>query len=123
MHRTALALVATAALSLSFAAPAHAVQAESAESTTHTLSIRSQSGKAAQVTLECRPTGGDHPRAEDACTSIDEAGSVSGVTGTGGMCPMIYDPVVAVAEGAEKYEQEFANSCVLVSEKGAVFDF
>ncbi|MFD3684978.1 SSI family serine proteinase inhibitor [Nocardiopsis sp. NPDC058631] len=124
VHRTALALVATAALSLAFAAPAHAVQTERTVTTSHTLSIRSlSSGETRQVTLECRPTGGNHPEAEKACAAITGAGSIARTKGEDRPCPMIYDPVVATAEGSEDYEEEFANSCVLVGGKGAVYDF
>ncbi|MEE2051230.1 MULTISPECIES: SSI family serine proteinase inhibitor [Nocardiopsidaceae] len=121
VHRTALALAATAVLSLAFAVPA---QAERTVTTSHTLSIRTPStGEVRQVTLECRPTGGDHPEAERACAAVDGAGSIARAKGEGGMCTMIHQPVVAVAEGAERYEEEFSNSCLLVSQKGVLFDF
>ena len=119
VKRTALALLAVPALVSALVAPAHGEAVER-----HVLSVQSESeGWVRQVVLECDPVGGTHPRAEEACEAIAEAGSVEGVTGAQNPCPMIYAPVVATAHGEGVYRQEFPNHCVLLNDKGAVFDF
>ncbi|WP_067606307.1 SSI family serine proteinase inhibitor [Nocardiopsis listeri] len=127
--RTALGLVAAAALALSLASPAQA------EATSYDLSLSPVSPggvEAAETTpfrsvvLECGPAGGTHPAAQAACDLIGEAGGrVSEVeTGTGGICTMIHRPVTVVADGGgERYEETFGNECLLREAKGAVFDF
>ena len=96
------------------------------------LSITDHHGGATRsVTLQCEPPGGDHPQAQRACTDLIEArGDFGSLTGDGEsrVCPLIYDPVVASAEGrllgkGVRYTKEFANSCLMRGQTGPVFDF
>lgn len=120
VRRTASTLFAVPALVLALVAPAHG----ETPAERHVLSVRSESeGWVRQVVLECAPVGGTHPRAEEACEAIAEAGSIEDVTGSQNPCPMIYAPVVATAHGGGVYQQEFPNHCMLLTQKGAVFDF
>lgn len=84
------------------------------------------------VTLRCEPSpGGDHPAAPEACADIAAArGGVAGVRDMDPdrVCTRIYDPVVITAQGVWEgrlvsYRETFANECVMLGEKGAVFEF
>jgi hypothetical protein len=124
MKRTASALAAAPVLALALAAPVYAAETAQTSPVTYVLSVRDvSSGSTKAISLQCHPAGGTHPKAEEACEAIAEGGSIEGAEGPGGDCPMIHDPVVATASGAEDYQQEFPNRCVLTGEKGAVFDF
>ncbi|PSK95853.1 subtilisin inhibitor-like [Murinocardiopsis flavida] len=117
MTRLALAVVCAAAAVL-LAAPAHAADQD------YTLRVvEGDPGESRVATLSCGPAGGSHPDAAAACAQIREAGSIEEVKADPGPCPMVYRPVTAIAEGSESYGKEFPNSCVLTSEKGAVFAF
>ncbi|MFL1381269.1 MULTISPECIES: SSI family serine proteinase inhibitor [unclassified Nocardiopsis] len=78
---------------------------------------------AATTTLECSPTGGDHPRADEACRAIAEAGSIEAIAPGDGACLMLYDPVTVTVTGDEEFERTYGNSCQLALAKGPVFDF
>ncbi|WP_159944124.1 MULTISPECIES: SSI family serine proteinase inhibitor [unclassified Nocardiopsis] len=123
MKHTALALVAAPALVLALGAPVQA--APFAAEQRHVLFVQKESEDwARQAILECGPAGGTHPRAEDACAAIAEAGSIADIRSTQRLCPLVYDPVIATAYGDDGiYHETFANQCVLLSEKGPVFDF
>ncbi|WP_150238234.1 SSI family serine proteinase inhibitor [Nocardiopsis quinghaiensis] len=124
MKRTVPSLAAAPVLALALIAPVHAAEAGQASPLIYVLSVRDvSSGGTKAISLQCAPAGGTHPRAEVACETIAEGGSITDAKGAGGDCPLIYDPVVATASGAEDYQREFPNDCVLESEKGAVFDF
>lgn len=127
MKRAVLALLVASAATLTIAVPAHAAHAAHAGQvgwSDYVLSVQSLStGEARTVSLKCDPVGGTHPRAAQACAAIVEDGSIGGVQGSDLLCIQIYDPVIARATGAEDFEQEFPNACMLRSEKGAVFDF
>ncbi|MFD6949755.1 proteinase inhibitor I16 subtilisin-type inhibitor [Nocardiopsis sp. TSRI0078] len=124
MKRTALALVAAPVLASALVAPVHAAEAGQASSSVYVLSVRDvSSGSIKALSLQCDPAGGTHPRAEAACEAIAEGGSIRNAKGEDRACTMVHDPVVATASGAEEYQQEFPNHCMLTSEKGAIFDF
>ncbi|MFF9016215.1 SSI family serine proteinase inhibitor [Streptomyces sp. NPDC014870] len=80
--------------------------------------------------LGCRPTGGNHPEAETACEELRTAGGdfeQLPVT-PDAICPMVYDPVTARAEGTYDHEpvtwkKTYANACLLNVETGKVFAF
>ncbi|OOC56615.1 MULTISPECIES: SSI family serine proteinase inhibitor [Nocardiopsis] len=124
MKRTIPALAAAPVLALVLAAPVHAAEAAQTSPAIYVLSVRDvSSGATKAISLQCHPAGGTHPKAEEACEAIAEGGSIEGVEGPGGDCTMIHDPVVATASGAEEYQREFSNRCLLTAGKGAVFDF
>ncbi|WP_435112332.1 SSI family serine proteinase inhibitor [Nocardiopsis synnemataformans] len=125
MNRIVPALAAAPVLALALTAPAHAAEAAQTGGNGYILRVHAlTSGETREATLVCAPVAaGTHPRAEEACEAIAEAGSLAGVRGEEQACPFVYDPVVAVAYGTEDYREEFSNECVLMSEKGAVFDF
>ncbi|WP_017569311.1 SSI family serine proteinase inhibitor [Nocardiopsis halotolerans] len=123
MKSTVLALAAAPVLALTLVAPAHA--AGRVADNGYILRVHDlQNHQTREATLVCAPVAaGNHPRAEEACAAIDEAGSIAAVEGEEKACPFVYSPVVAVAYGTENYREEFSNACVLLSEKGPVFDF
>ncbi|MBR8742039.1 SSI family serine proteinase inhibitor [Nocardiopsis sp. MG754419] len=126
--RTALGLTAATALALSLVSPAQAA------TTTYQLSLygapeergeTSMSWSRAMM-LECGPAQGAHPHAEEACELIEAAGGrISDVEGDeDGFCTTIHAPVTAVAVGGgERYEETFANDCLMSLAKGPIFDF
>lgn len=117
---TVLACVAATACAVSLAAPASAARTDSQ----YVLSVRhAEAGGYRQVSLDCDSGAGSHPRAEDACAMIEEAGSIEGIPPEHGMCTMEYRPVTVTALGAEEYSEAFGNPCQLGLAKGAVFDF
>lgn len=117
---TFLACVAATTCAVSLAAPASAARTESQ----YVLSVsQAEAGEHRQVSLNCDSTGGTHPRAEDACEMIEEAGSIEDIPTEHGMCTMEYRPVTVAALGAEEYTEVFGNACQLKLAKGAVFDF
>ncbi|ASU56520.1 MULTISPECIES: SSI family serine proteinase inhibitor [Nocardiopsis] len=125
MNRIVPALAAAPVLALALAAPAHAVEAAQTGESGYILRVHGlTTGETREVTLVCSPVAaGTHPRAAEACEAIAEAGSLAAVEGQERPCTFVYDPVVAVAYGTEDYREEFSNECVLLSEKGVVFDF
>ncbi|NKZ01023.1 SSI family serine proteinase inhibitor [Nocardiopsis alborubida] len=125
MNRIVPALAAAPVLALALAAPAHAAEEARPGDNGYILRVHGLTdAETREATLVCAPVAaGTHPRAEEACEAIAEAGSIAGVRGEEQACPFVYDPVVAVAYGTEDYREEFSNECVLTSEKGAVFDF
>ncbi|MEU6987204.1 SSI family serine proteinase inhibitor [Streptomyces sp. NPDC046324] len=87
-------------------------------------------GDVKEVYLGCGPTGGNHPQAEAACGALDEAGGdfdqLKGPTDM--VCPMIYEPVVAEAQGTFDsvpvgWKKSFGNTCELNAKTGTVFAF
>ncbi|WP_214411905.1 SSI family serine proteinase inhibitor [Sphaerisporangium fuscum] len=74
------------------------------------------------ASLRCNPPWGDHPQPGRACDLIARYGSIAGIR-LQGICPHIYDPVTAFANGSERYQETFPNACVLRTTKGAVFHF
>jgi hypothetical protein len=83
----------------------------------------------AAATLTCLPIGGSHPHAADACRALNRVGGrVERIPARTGVCPMIYNPVTAVASGhwglrPVHFTHVYPNSCVLGNALRPVFDF
>ncbi|WP_267897178.1 SSI family serine proteinase inhibitor [Streptomyces albireticuli] len=82
------------------------------------------------ATLTCLPKiTGSHPFAENACRLLEKAeGSFVDLIGEKRDCTKEYIPVTVTADGVwqgrrVKYEESFGNRCVLLRERGLVFDF
>ncbi|WP_338933158.1 subtilase-type protease inhibitor [Streptomyces netropsis] len=82
------------------------------------------------VTLTCMPrVAGTHPNASEACRLLHEAdGSIANLPGRWHACTMEYMPVMVTAVGVWQgqrvtHEETFANRCILLRERGTVFDF
>lgn len=84
------------------------------------------------VTLTCEPTGGLHPKADQACLALSdvdgEIGEVGGLSTGEVFCTLEYDPVTVKASGTWRgewrtFEARFPNRCVMRAETGPVFDF
>ncbi|MFF3887258.1 subtilase-type protease inhibitor [Streptomyces sp. NPDC001914] len=80
------------------------------------------------VLLLCDPPQG-HAHAARACRQLRAAGGDIGriPRRAGSLCPMLYAPVTASAQGVWEgrrvdYRHAFSNSCVMGAETGAVFD-
>ena len=124
MKSTAFALLAASAVTLSLTAPVHAAPIERADWPGYILTVEFvRTGEIRGLNLHCDPAGGSHPKPEEACSAIAGAGSIEELRGEPAPCTLVHDPVIARATGVEEFEQEFPNSCVLLNEKGVVFDF
>jgi hypothetical protein len=83
----------------------------------------------AAATLTCFPVGGSHPHAAAACRALARAGGrMERIPASTGVCPMIYNPVTAVASGhwglrPVRFTHVYPNSCVLGNTLRPVFDF
>ncbi|GAA4910444.1 SSI family serine proteinase inhibitor [Streptomonospora salina] len=84
------------------------------------------------TTLHCSPSGGSHPRAEQACTALEGAEGDFQTLGERSqqatMCTMQYAPVRLSADGVWRgapvdYSETFSNACVAHAETGGVFAF
>jgi hypothetical protein len=77
--------------------------------------------------LRCRPAGGTHKQARDACSALAKVGgNFARLTGEGGACTMQYDPVTVTAAGWWKgkrvnYKKTYGNACSLTTTTGPVF--
>ncbi|MFI0502632.1 SSI family serine proteinase inhibitor [Streptomyces albogriseolus] len=77
--------------------------------------------------LRCDPPGGDHPHAEEACAQLTAAdGRITALPAEDTLCPMIYAPVTAHAEGMWRdrpvtWTETFPNTCTLRARTGALF--
>jgi hypothetical protein len=87
-------------------------------------------GDVKEVYLGCGPTWGDHPQAELACGALNDArGDFEKLKGDADvMCPMVYEPVVAEAQGTFDgvpvgWKKKFGNACELNAATGTVFAF
>lgn len=96
-----------------------------------TLSLQEEADSATTDTsLECEPAGGDHPQPRSACEQLAEFdGDFEAVDAqSGDACVLIYAPVTVTAEGHWRgdvvdYEETFPNKCVMMGQKGVIFDF
>lgn len=96
-----------------------------------TLSVQEEAdGATTGTSLECEPAGGDHPQPRSACELLAEFdGDFEAVdTKSCDACVLIYAPVTVTAEGhwqgdVVDYTETFPNKCVMIGEKGAIFDF
>ncbi|WP_017613793.1 SSI family serine proteinase inhibitor [Nocardiopsis salina] len=124
MQRTnlgpALACAAAAVLAVGLTSPASAARTDA----DYVLSVEFEnSGEYRQVSLDCDPEGGTHPKAQEACDLIEEHGSIEAVPAENDQCTMEYNPVKASSIGWEEYSETFSNPCLLGLAKGEVFDF
>ncbi|MEU4739557.1 SSI family serine proteinase inhibitor [Actinosynnema sp. NPDC023658] len=88
-----------------------------------------QRGEAFQIApLTCEPTGGLHPRAEQACLALSDVdGEIAGLATGEALCTLEYAPIRVKASGrwrgeTREFEAEFPNQCVMLAETGPVFD-
>ncbi|GAA3748731.1 hypothetical protein HDA32_001948 [Spinactinospora alkalitolerans] len=133
-HTVAAVLAAATGLAAVLTAPA-ASAAQAPESRLDlTITQRSDNGQQQAssqryVGLECGPAGGGHPRAEEACAALEEAGGDFDRLATDpGACTLEYAPVTVAATGHWRgsevdYEEEFANSCTAARRTAGIFDF
>lgn len=111
-----------------FAAIAALIPAFATPESSFVLSV--QRGESLQLSnLTCEPTGGLHPRADEACLALSGVdGQVGGLSTGQALCTLEYDPVRVKASGTwrgetRSFEAEFPNPCVMRAETGPVFDF
>jgi hypothetical protein len=78
--------------------------------------------------LKCRPAGGTHKQARDACSALAKVGGdfTRLQQGAGVACTMQYDPVTVTAVGRWKgkridYKKTYGNACSLSTTTGPVF--
>ncbi|MGV9916471.1 SSI family serine proteinase inhibitor [Streptomyces cellulosae] len=77
--------------------------------------------------LRCDPPGGGHPHAEEACAQLSQAdGRITALPAEDALCPMVYAPVTAHAEGMWRdrpvtWTETFPNTCTLRAHTGALF--
>jgi hypothetical protein len=81
-----------------------------------------------RASLTCRPDGGSHKLARDACSALAKVGGDFGrlQQGAGVACTMQYDPVTVTAVGRWKgkrvdYKKTYGNACSLSTTTGPVF--
>ncbi|MEV0129479.1 SSI family serine proteinase inhibitor [Dactylosporangium sp. NPDC050688] len=80
-----------------------------------------------RASLTCRPAGGSHKQARDACSALAKVGgNFTRLQVTGGACTMQYDPVTVTAVGRWKgkrvdYRKTYGNACALSTTTGPVF--
>ncbi|GAB3874275.1 subtilase-type protease inhibitor [Dactylosporangium cerinum] len=81
-----------------------------------------------RASLTCRPAGGSHKMARDACSALAKVGGDFGrlQQGAGVACTMQYDPVTVTAVGRWKgkrvdYKKTYGNACSLSTTTGPVF--
>ena len=83
------------------------------------------------VVLQCDPTGGTHPKAEEACADVSKAGgnlAQMPAAAKPQACFMIYAPVTVTAQGKwqgqpVRFTKKYPNTCVMHDKTGSVFDF
>ncbi|MFW5419131.1 hypothetical protein J0910_21170 [Nocardiopsis sp. CNT-189] len=125
----AAALVAAGAAGLAGAAPAQADDAPKAGSRLVLSWSEGEGGAPRSTTLTCRPAGGSHPSAADACAALESAGGdFSSLRPSGGACTMEYRPVRLSARGhwgsePVDYSETFSNPCTARNGTDGVFAF
>lgn len=95
-----------------------------------TLIVRPHGKSARTVVLNCKPIGGNHPAARDACDQLTAArGEVAAIPPADTLCTAEYAPVTVLARGTwhaqpRAYRGTFSNLCVAVRDTGGVlFNF
>ena len=94
-----------------------------------TLIYMAEAGYAAAVRLTCEPTGGVHPHAEQACTTLARAGGdPAAIEPAPTMCLLIYAPITAQISGvwdgrAVAWTHKYGNGCEMRRATGELFDF
>ncbi|MBB4932113.1 hypothetical protein F4561_002933 [Lipingzhangella halophila] len=132
MRKAAIALTALATGALGPATGAPSALASDAPNSARVHLSVTGNGEGAEPSatyLVCFPSGGTHPRAEEACATLDEAGGkFADLPAREGVCTLVYRPVTATAKGHWRgepvnYEQTFGNSCLAADQTNGVFDF
>lgn len=110
--------------------PAAAANAEPMPASFVHLTVRDDhSGGFHTTSLTCQPSGGHHPKADQACESLFEArGKFDSLRSQKAQCPLIYKPVTVSAHGSWQqtpihFTKTFSNACVAKSQTEAIFDF
>ncbi|MFC3995964.1 SSI family serine proteinase inhibitor [Nocardiopsis sediminis] len=86
-------------------------------------------GERSDVTLDCNPSGGSHPKADSSCASLEAVGGkFADLPERGSMCTREYDPVTVRATGRWNgepvdYTEEFGNRCAAADGTDGVFGF
>lgn len=80
------------------------------------------------TTLKCGPAGGTHPAARAACAELGARHGAIEQDPAGGVCTMIYAPVVAEATGTYdgrpvSFKKKYGNDCEMHQHTGALFEF
>ncbi|WP_250030456.1 SSI family serine proteinase inhibitor [Paractinoplanes maris] len=94
-----------------------------------TLSYQADAGFAMAVKLTCGPPGGGHPRAAQACATLEQVGADPGrITQTSTACVLLYKPVTATLSGTWQgrevsWTHRFGNSCEMRRATGVLFRF
>lgn len=127
----ATATMLVAAIATVETATAAAATAASVKPTRFVLTVaKGESTKPVQrrASLTCRPAGGSHKMARDACSALAKVGGDFGrlQQGAGVACTMQYDPVTVTAVGRWKgkrvdYKKTYGNACSLSTTTGPVF--
>src|SRR5688572_8948514 len=125
------AIAAASAVSAPVADTARAAVAETAAAARRTskltLTVQPNRGQTKVARLNCKPVGGNHPRAADACAALTTAnGDPTKLTPEDLMCTAEFAPVRARVVGfwegrPVSYQKTFSNSCQLRIATGAVF--
>jgi Subtilisin inhibitor-like len=108
-----------------------ALPAQAAAPTDLRLSVTRPAGNTSgsnTVTLRCEPSGGQHPRAAEACAELSRHDGAFDRPAGDTACTLEYTPVVAHATGLWRgrpvsFRREYSNSCVLRSHTGTIFQF
>ncbi|SER26192.1 Subtilisin inhibitor-like [Lentzea xinjiangensis] len=93
------------------------------------LSVQPESGPLRTTQLNCEPSGGLHPHAEQACDQLTPVeGDFRRLEETGAMCTMELNPTKATLRGKWRkkridFQQVYSNPCVVRAFTGKVFDF
>ena len=127
---TATMLVAAIATETAAAGPSFGAVAVAEKPTQLVLTVaedESMTPVLRRASLTCRPAGGSHRLARDACSALAKVGGdFARLQVTGGACTMQYDPVTVTAAGRWKgkrvnYTKTYGNACSLSTTTGPVF--
>lgn len=126
------AVVAGAAASLVLSTPATATEPSTLSEASLVLTAHAEADALTpptEVTLTCGPAGGTHADAESACRALESVdGDFAALTSLGGLCPMIYQPVLVEVSGTWRgrevsHASRYPNRCVAFDESQGVFWF
>ncbi|WP_249997819.1 SSI family serine proteinase inhibitor [Actinoplanes sp. M2I2] len=94
-----------------------------------TLSYLADAGFAMAVKLTCDPPGGGHPRAVQACATLEQVDADPGrIPRTSTACILLYKPITATLSGTWQgrdvsWTHRFGNSCEMRRATGVLFRF
>jgi hypothetical protein len=92
-----------------------------------TVTVQAAGVPAKTATLTCKPIGGTHTAAKEACAVLSAArGNPAAIIPADIMCTMEYSPVKVKVAGkwngkAVKFKETFSNNCRTQAEGGALF--